>query len=102
MVPCDYEDRYSWYAAAHILTVSWNPFVTCTQVDYKVLQLLSSFQYFNKLRETIISSQPADKQQAMAACFENLMDGIERSLLTKNRDRLVFKFKDVKKASSIL
>ena len=45
------------------------------------------FQYFNQLRENIIRSQPPDKQAAMANWFENLMDGIERNLLTKNRDR---------------
>ncbi|XP_013418975.1 exportin-7 isoform X1 [Lingula anatina] len=49
--------------------------------------ILLNEEYFNKLRDNIISSQPADKQQAMAQCFESLMDGIERSLLTKNRDR---------------
>ncbi|CAH1259314.1 XPO7 [Branchiostoma lanceolatum] len=49
--------------------------------------ILLNEEYFNELRKTIISSQPPDKQQAMALCFENLMDGIERSLLTKNRDR---------------
>ncbi|KFQ61133.1 Exportin-7, partial [Pelecanus crispus] len=31
--------------------------------------------------------QPPEKQQAMHLCFENLMEGIERNLLTKNRDR---------------
>ena len=45
------------------------------------------FQYFNKLRDNIISNQPNDKQQSMALCFENLMNGIDRSLLSKNRDR---------------
>ena len=44
-------------------------------------------QYFNKLRQSIISSQPGEKQAAMVACFESLMDGIDRTLLTKNRDR---------------
>ncbi|XP_067656691.1 exportin-7-like isoform X2 [Haliotis asinina] len=49
--------------------------------------ILLNEEYFNKLRESIISSQPAEKQATMVQCFENLMDGIERSLLTKNRDR---------------
>ncbi|XP_021371890.1 exportin-7-like [Mizuhopecten yessoensis] len=49
--------------------------------------ILLNEEYFNKLRDTIISSQPGDKQQRMVQCFENLMNGIERSLLTKNRDR---------------
>jgi len=41
------------------------------------------------LRENIIRAQLPDKQPAMAQWFENLMDGIERNLLTKNRDRFV-------------
>lgn len=36
-----------------------------------------------------MNSQPPEKQQAMHLCFENLMEGIERNLLTKNRDRSV-------------
>lgn len=36
-----------------------------------------------------MNSQPPEKQQAMHLCFENLMEGIERNLLTKNRDRYV-------------
>lgn len=36
-----------------------------------------------------MNSQPPEKQQAMHLCFENLMEGIERNLLTKNRDRWV-------------
>ncbi|ESO95104.1 hypothetical protein LOTGIDRAFT_160865 [Lottia gigantea] len=49
--------------------------------------ILLNEEHFNKVRSNIISSQPAEKHQTMAQCFENLMDGIERSLLTKNRDR---------------
>lgn len=44
-------------------------------------------QYFSDLRNSIVNSQPPEKQQAMHLCFENLMEGIERNLLTKNRDR---------------
>lgn len=46
-------------------------------------------QYFADLRNSIVNSQPPEKQQAMHLCFENLMEGIERNLLTKNRDRSV-------------
>ncbi|KAJ8952907.1 hypothetical protein NQ318_006524 [Aromia moschata] len=49
--------------------------------------ILLNEDYFNQMRESIIRSQPPDKQAAMAQWFENLMDGIERNLLTKNRDR---------------
>ncbi|XP_033102804.1 exportin-7-like isoform X2 [Anneissia japonica] len=44
-------------------------------------------EYFDNLRKTITSAQPPEKQEAMHRCFENLMEGIERNLLTKNRDR---------------
>ena len=46
-----------------------------------------ALQYFSDLRNSIVNSQPPEKQQAMHLCFENLMEGIERNLLTKNRDR---------------
>ena len=35
----------------------------------------------------MIQSQPTSKQTSMATWFKNLMEGIERNLLTKNRDR---------------
>ena len=35
----------------------------------------------------IIQSQPASKQSSMATWFKNLMEGVERNLLTKNRDK---------------
>ena len=46
-------------------------------------------QFFNKLRASILSAQPSDKRGDMARCFDNLMDGIDRSLLPKNRDKYV-------------
>uniref|UniRef100_A0A0B7BCX8 Importin N-terminal domain-containing protein n=1 Tax=Arion vulgaris TaxID=1028688 RepID=A0A0B7BCX8_9EUPU len=49
--------------------------------------ILLNEEYFNKLRSSIISNQPVEKQESMANCFQNLMDGVERSLLAKNRDR---------------
>jgi len=45
------------------------------------------FQYFGQLRESVIRNQPVEKQASMAQWFDNLMEGIERNLLTKNRDR---------------
>jgi exportin-7 len=45
------------------------------------------FQYFTELRSEIIASQPVERQAMMSTCFESLMDGVERNLLTKNRDR---------------
>ncbi|XP_073413217.1 exportin-7 isoform X3 [Dendrobates tinctorius] len=49
--------------------------------------ILLNEKYFSDLRRSIVSSQPPEKQQAMHLCFENLMEGIEGNLLTKNRDR---------------
>lgn len=56
---------------------------------YSLRVCLGVLQYFADLRNSIVNSQPPEKQQAMHLCFENLMEGIERNLLTKNRDRLV-------------
>merc|ERR1712008_372733 len=49
--------------------------------------ILLNEDYFQNLRDQVISSQQADKRAAMMPWFENLMEGIERTLLTKNRDR---------------
>ncbi|KFB53654.1 AGAP004535-PA-like protein [Anopheles sinensis] len=43
--------------------------------------------YFRRIRETVIQSQPVAKQQTMARLFDILMDGIERNLLIRNRDK---------------
>uniref|UniRef100_A0A671QS97 Exportin-7-like n=1 Tax=Sinocyclocheilus anshuiensis TaxID=1608454 RepID=A0A671QS97_9TELE len=51
--------------------------------------ILLNEKYFADLRNSIVNSQPPEKQQAMHLCFENLMEGIERNLLTKNRDSLL-------------
>lgn len=48
-----------------------------------------TFSIFSSLKENIIRSQAVDKQQTMAQWFNNLMDGVERNLLMKNRDRYV-------------
>jgi len=49
--------------------------------------ILLNEDYFQNLRDQVISSQPSDKRGSMMTWFENLMEGIERNLLTKNRDR---------------
>jgi len=49
--------------------------------------ILLNEEYFGKLRTSIISNQSVDKQPAMERCFTNLMEGIECSLLSKNRDK---------------
>merc|ERR1719188_2611160 len=49
--------------------------------------ILLNAEYFEQLRDQIIQGQPAAKQASMATWFKNLMEGIERNLLTKNRDR---------------
>lgn len=54
---------------------------------FALLMPFRFLQYFADLRNSIVNSQPPEKQQAMHLCFENLMEGIERNLLTKNRDR---------------
>ena len=54
--------------------------------------ILLNEDYFNQLRQSIISQQPIDKQVNMKQLFDNLMHGIERNLLAKNRDRYGFQF----------
>ncbi|ODM92544.1 Exportin-7 [Orchesella cincta] len=49
--------------------------------------ILSNEEYFGKLRANIIQNQVPEKQSSMAEGFDKLMNGIERSLASKNRDR---------------
>lgn len=42
------------------------------------------------MKESIIRSQPLDKQQTIAHWFDNLMENVERNLSMKNRDKWVF------------
>lgn len=59
-------------------------------MDFGYLRYFNFFvQYFSKLRETMVSAQSPDKQTAMALCFDSLMEGVDRTLLTKNRDKWV-------------
>lgn len=53
---------------------------------YKII-LLNLFNFYRSLKENIIRSQLLDRQQTMSLWFDNLMEGIERNLLIKNRDR---------------
>ncbi|XP_055389487.1 ran-binding protein 16 isoform X2 [Condylostylus longicornis] len=43
--------------------------------------------YFGSIKENIIHSQPIEKQATMAQWFAALMDGIERNISMKNRER---------------
>lgn len=49
--------------------------------------ILLNEKYFQELQRNVIAMQPPEKQEDMAQCFRNLMDGVEPSLITKNRDR---------------
>ncbi|XP_064383025.1 exportin-7-like isoform X2 [Halichondria panicea] len=48
--------------------------------------ILLNEEYFKDLRERMVALQPAERQEAMMTCFENLMEGIERNLQSRNRD----------------
>lgn len=43
--------------------------------------------YFRQLRENVIRMQPIERQSMMEQWFEHLMEGVDRNLLTKNRNR---------------
>ncbi|EDV20049.1 uncharacterized protein TRIADDRAFT_32548, partial [Trichoplax adhaerens] len=49
--------------------------------------ILLNEKYFSELTANIISSQHVNKQEKMSSCFSSLMDGVEFSLFTKNRER---------------
>ncbi|XP_061393190.1 ran-binding protein 16 [Musca vetustissima] len=45
--------------------------------------------YFRTLKENILRAQPIEKQQIMAQCFEDLMNGIERNVSSKNKEKFI-------------
>jgi len=49
--------------------------------------ILINHDSFGKIQESLCSSQPQEKQALLSKCFEHLMDGIEKNLHSKNRDR---------------
>ncbi|XP_073913873.1 ran-binding protein 17 isoform X4 [Castor canadensis] len=49
--------------------------------------ILLNEKYFSELRASLISTQPLPKQEALAQCFRNLMEGVEQNMSVKNRDR---------------
>ncbi|XP_012505143.1 PREDICTED: ran-binding protein 17 [Propithecus coquereli] len=49
--------------------------------------ILLNEKYFSELRASLINSQPLPKQDVLAQCFRNLMEGVEQNLSIKNRDR---------------
>lgn len=49
--------------------------------------LMARATFHRQLRDNIIRIQPLDKQQQMTGLFEMLMEGVERNLLTRSRDR---------------
>jgi len=49
--------------------------------------ILINHESFGKIQENLCSQQPQDKQAQLSKCFSNLMEGIEKNLHSKNRDR---------------
>lgn len=49
--------------------------------------ILINEQIFTNLKAQILNSQPPDQQQRLAACFDNIMSDVTRSLESKNRDK---------------
>ncbi|XP_075159155.1 ran-binding protein 16 isoform X3 [Haematobia irritans] len=45
--------------------------------------------YFRSLKENILRAQPLDKQQIMAQWFDDLMNGIERNVSVKNKEKFI-------------
>lgn len=68
-----YEDYFGW--------VAWYPFKKIVDNDYCIP--------FSSLKESVIRAQPIEKQEFMVQWFNGLMEGIERNLTVKNRERWV-------------
>lgn len=49
--------------------------------------ILLNEQYFEQWRNNLIGSQSMEKRETAEQCINNLMNGIERSLSLKNRDK---------------
>jgi len=49
--------------------------------------ILINFDNFGKVQESLCSSQSPEKLQGLSQCFEHLMEGIDKNLHSKNRDR---------------
>ncbi|XP_069755026.1 ran-binding protein 17-like isoform X2 [Narcine bancroftii] len=49
--------------------------------------ILLNKKYFDEFRSNLITSQDPEQQEALNACFGKLMEGVDQSLLIKNRDR---------------
>ena len=79
------ERTISWSVAM----IRYGDLLETIVVHLCICKSLSSFffQYFQELQRNVIAMQPLEKQEDMAQCFRNLMEGVEPSLITKNRDR---------------
>lgn len=51
------------------------------------LILLQEAYYQDRLRVQLIASLPVSKQTEFAKCLDKLMDGIERNVSIKNKDK---------------
>ena len=49
--------------------------------------ILLNEQVYNDLKMQIVAMQPPERQQRLVECFERLMEGVSRSLESKNRDK---------------
>jgi len=49
--------------------------------------ILINEQVYGELKQRLIASQPQERHQHLAGCLDKLMDGVQRSLDPKNRDK---------------
>ena len=49
--------------------------------------ILMSEQHLSTLKTQLVASQPPEKQVHLATCLEKLMNGVDRTLDSKNRDK---------------
>jgi hypothetical protein len=95
-----FEDcRNQWSMSRPLLILILINEQVCCFIIIIIINLLLDFKYFvfflkfcQKWQNTLIGSQPEERREAVRNCFNNLMNGIERSVSVKNRDKFVLKF----------
>jgi len=60
------------------------------QLPFPFLGLILLYEdHFQKLRDSVINSQPASRRSAVTQWFETLMEGVSRNLTQANRDKFI-------------
>ena len=73
--------RCMWWGGVFFVTVS---LFRALDACYRFIVFV---QYFRTWRQRVISMQSVERQSLMMTCFDNLMEGVERNLQSRNKDK---------------